>query len=88
MKKISLKKTPLNKLSKKYLYLAIVVIFSLLIIWNGIFIAQQVINKPIDPSNIISHEEQINQAQYDNVMTKDNIKKESNIELNKINNPF
>lgn len=88
MKKININKTRLIEWLKKHLYLTIIIIFSSIIIWDLIFIFQQVTNKEIDPLNIISHEEQINQSQYDSVMAVDNKKKESNIEINKINNPF
>lgn len=88
MKKITFDKTKLIRFSKKYFFLSIIVVLFLLIIWNLIFIAKQVIDKQINPSQVISQEEQINQAPYDNVIAKDNKKKENKIEINKIDNPF
>ncbi|MFH1366709.1 MAG: hypothetical protein ABIH38_01825 [Patescibacteria group bacterium] len=88
MKKFILNTTKLTNFLNKYYYLLIVCVFCLVIIFDLIFVFLQINNNDIDPSKIVSREQKIDQTAYDQVIKRDENKKQPGENIDKLNNPF
>lgn len=88
MKKITLNTTFLTNFLKKYSSLIIIGLFSLILIFDLVFIFFQIKNNEIDPSKVVSREQKIDQAAYDQVLERDKNKKTPVENITELNNPF
>ena len=88
MKKITLNTNLLTNFLKKYAFLIIMGVFSLIFIFDVVFILTQIRNNQIDPSKVVSREQKIDQAAYDKVLERDKSRKLPSENIDKLNNPF
>ena len=89
MKQIIIDKEKLITALKKYLYLIVLSVGGVIIIYNIIFIVIEIKNSQVDQSKVSATEQKVNENGYNQVIQKDNQKKEAtNFDLNKLNNPF
>ena len=88
MNKITLNTSKLTNFLKKYSFLIIIGLFSLILIFDMVFIYLQIRNNEIDPSRVISREQKIDQAAYDKVLERDKNKITTRENIDSLNNPF
>jgi hypothetical protein len=88
MKKINLNADNLTNFLKKNAFLMIMILFGVILIFDVFFIYLQIRNEKIDPLKIISREQKIDQAAYDQVLARDKNKKTPSVNIDELTNPF